>query len=156
MTQDMANRIVFILCFFLLSCGGIRKAERRVLSNPESAERVFRELEKTRPCSNDTSYITSIDTIVEVDHYVSRLPALNFPSFAIPNNVEKHECKKEKIIVSKTGYVVDNRRLNVALDSVRYFKTLNDINSKDKNKYQKRFILLIIGIIIYAIIKIKL
>ena len=152
----MANKLnLFLLFLLLVSCNPIRKAERRVLENHESAERVFRELEKTRPCANDTSFITSIDTVVEFEHFASsfKQPSFRFGQISYSKDTV---IKKVKVTEYKTSYIVDNRRLNVALDSVRFYKTLSVEYNKDKYQYKKALILLIISILIYIIIKIKL
>lgn len=147
--------ILLILVLILTACNPIRKAERRVLNDVASSERVFRELEKTRPCANDTSFVLKMDTIYSID-------TTTFYKYDTINNVitlkeaGKTIYKTQKVFETKMAYIVDNRRLDIALDSVRYFKTLSQINKDTSNKYKSRFwgIILIIGGI--ALIKIIL
>ena len=116
-----------LILLILTACNPIRKAERRVLNDIASSERVFRELEKTRPCANDTSFVVLKDTILSSD-------TITDYKYDTINNVitktlqGKTIYKTKKVVEIKTGYIVDTRRLGLALDSVRYFKTLSTSN----------------------------
>ena len=116
-----------LILLILTACNPIRKAERRVLNDVASSERVFRELEKTRPCANDTSFVVLKDTILSSD-------TITDYKYDTINNVitktlqGKTIYKTKKVVEIKTGYIVDTRRLGLALDSVRYFKTLSTSN----------------------------
>ena len=145
----MANKskifIFYLICLFLiivLGCNPVRKAERRVLNNLESSERVFRELEKTRPCANDTTIITKNDTTLLIDTII------NYKRDTISiNGVEYITIKEEPKTIVKTvtvhkvhtGYIVDTRRLGIVLDSVRYYKVNAQINKEVGNKWKWRF-----------------
>jgi hypothetical protein len=145
----MANKskifIFYLICLFLIivfGCNPVRKAERRVLNNLESSERVFRELEKTRPCANDTTIITKNDTTLLIDTIV------NYKRDTISiNGVEYITIKEEPKTIVKTvtvhkihtGYIVDTRRLGIVLDSVRYYKVNAQINKEVGNKWKWRF-----------------
>ena len=156
MIQDMGNKLnIFVLFLALVSCNPLQKAQKRILANPEASERIFRELEKTRPCANDTRFITDIDTITEVEHFISKLPKFTFPSFAITPPKDTF-IKKIKIREIKTGYIVDTRRLGIMADSLRFYKTSLDNATHTAYQYKKWLILAIIAILIYIIIKVKL
>jgi hypothetical protein len=147
-------KILFLL-LLLASCNPLRKAERRVLASPEASERVFRELEKTRPCANDTSFITFLDTLVTTDTIT------DYKRDTINNVITLTEkgktiYKTKKVVEIKTGYIVDTRRLGILADSVRFYKTSLDIASKTSYEYKKWLILLVIAILAYIIIKLKL
>jgi len=145
----MANNskifVFYLICLFLiiaLGCNPILKAERKVLNNLESSERVFRELEKTRPCANDTTIITKNDTTLLVDTII------NYKRDTISiNGVEYITIKEEPKTIVKTvtvhkvhtGYIVDTRRLGIMLDSVRYYKVNAQINKEVSNKWKWRF-----------------
>lgn len=144
-----------IVALLIISCNPLQKAQRRILANPDASERIFRELEKTRPCDNDTAFIVNSDTITRTDTII------NYKRDTVNNVITLTEqgktiYKTQKVLETKMAYIVDNRRLNIALDSVRYFKTLSQINKDTSNKYKSRFwgIILIIGGI--ALIKIIL
>ncbi len=147
-------KILFLL-LLLASCNPLRKAERRVLASPDASERIFRELEKTRPCANDTSFITLLDTLVTIDTIT------DYKRDTINNVITLTEkgktiYKTKKVVEVKTGYIVDTRRLGILADSVRFYKTSLDIASKTSYEYKKWLILLVIAILAYIIIKVKL
>jgi hypothetical protein len=156
MILDMAIKVkILFLLLLLASCNPLRKAERRVLASPEASERVFRELEKTRPCANDTSFITFLDTLVTTDTIT------DYKRDTINNVITLTEkgktiYKTKKVVEIKTGYIVDTRRLGILADSVRFYKTSLDIASKTSYEYKKWLILLVIAILAYIIIKLKL
>jgi hypothetical protein len=159
----MANKskifIFYLICLFLiivLGCNPVRKAERRVLNNLESSERVFRELEKTRPCANDTTIITKNDTTLLIDTII------NYKRDTISiNGVEYITIKEEPKTIVKTvtvhkvhtGYIVDTRRLGIVLDSVRYYKVNAQINKEVGNKWKWRFWGLLGILIAFILIK---
>lgn len=144
--------ILLILILILTACNPIRKAERRVLNDMAASERVFRELEKTRPCANDTAFVTLLDTLITSD-------TITDYKYDTINNVitktlqGKTIYKTKKVVEIKTGYIVDTRRLGLALDSVRYFKTLSISNKDTSDKWRLRFWVLIIALIGIFILK---
>lgn len=156
MILDMAIKVkILFLLLLLASCNPLRKAERRVLASPDASERIFRELEKTRPCANDTSFITLLDTLVTIDTIT------DYKRDTINNVITLTEkgktiYKTKKVVEVKTGYIVDTRRLGILADSVRFYKTSLDIASKTSYEYKKWLILLVIAILAYIIIKFKL
>jgi hypothetical protein len=138
----MANKILVLFLMLSLGCNPIRKAERKVLNNLESSERVFRELEKTRPCVNDTTLITKYDTTLLVDtiiNYTRDTITIDGKEYITIFEQPKTIVKTVKVHEIKTGYIVDTRRLNLALDSVRYYKVNAHINKETSNKWMWRF-----------------
>jgi hypothetical protein len=132
----------------------IQKAERKVLNDRDASERLFRELEKTRPCANDTSFVVKMDTIYNID-------TTTYYKYDTINNVValkeagKTIYKTQKVIETKLAYIVDNRRLAIALDSLRYFKTLSQVNKDTSNSWRAKFwylILIIGGIALFKLI----
>jgi hypothetical protein len=118
------------------------KAERRVLNNVASSERVFRELEKTRPCANDTTIITNYDTTLLVDtitDYKRDTITINGIEYITIKEATKTIVKTIKVNQIHTGYIVDTRRLGIVLDSVRYYKVNAQINKEVGNKWKWRF-----------------
>lgn len=155
MILDMAIKVkILFLLLLLASCNPLRKAERRVLASPEASERIFRELEKTRPCANDTSFVTILDTFVTSDTIT------DYKRDTINNVITLTEkgktiYKTKKVVEIKTGYILDTRRLGIMADSLRFYKTSLDIASKTSYEYKKWLILLVIAILAYIIIKVK-
>lgn len=148
-------RISLILFLFLAACNPLQKAQKRILANPEASERIFRELEKTRPCANDTAFIVNSDTITQTDTIT------NYKRDTINNVITLTEqgktiYKTRDIIKIKTGFIVDTRRLAIMADSLRYFKTSLEISNTTSYKYKKWLIGLVIVILIYIVIKLKL
>jgi len=145
----MANKskifIFYLICLFLiivLGCNPVMKAERRVLNNLESSERVFRELEKTRPCANDTTIITKNDTTLLVDtitNYKTDTININGVEYITIKEQPKTIVKTIKVNQIKTNYIVDTRRLGIMADSVRYYKVNAQINKEVGNKWKWRF-----------------
>jgi hypothetical protein len=150
---------IYLICLFLLiafGCNPIRKAERKVLNNIESSERVFRELEKTRPCANDTTIITNNDTTFLVDtviDYKRDTITINGIEYITIKEKGKTIVKTIKVNKIHTGYIVDTRRLSIMLDSVRYYKVNSQINKESSKKWRWRFWGLLGILIGYILIK---
>jgi len=147
--------IVYLICLFLLiisGCNSIKKAEKKVLNNKESSERVFRELEKTRPCANDTTIISVSDTLFKTD------TTIDYKRDTINNVVTLTEqgkiiYKTKTVIETKTAYIVDNRRLDLMADSVRFYKVSLQDSINTSNKWRSRFWWLLLGLILFVLIK---
>jgi hypothetical protein len=149
MTSVMGNKTkifaIYLICLFLIiafSCNPILKAERKVLNNVESSERVFRELEKTRPCANDTTIITKNDTTLLIDtitNYKRDTININGIEYITIKEQPKTIVKTIKVNQIKTNYIVDTRRLGIMADSVRYYKVNAQINKEVGNKWKWRF-----------------
>lgn len=137
--------IIYLICLIILlfsACNPIMKAERRVLNDLQSSERVFRELEKTRPCANDTTIITKNDTTLLVDtitNYKTDTITINGIEYITIKEAAKTIVKTIKVNQIHTGYIVDTRRLGIVLDSVRYYKVNAQINKEVGNKWKWRF-----------------
>jgi len=137
--------IIYLICLIVLlisACNPIMKAERRVLNNVESSERVFRELEKTRPCANDTTIITKNDTTLLVDtitNYQRDTININGIEYITIKEAAKTIVKTVTVHKVHTGYIVDTRRLGIMADSVRYYKVNAQINKEVGNKWKWRF-----------------
>jgi len=152
----MANKIIIIFALFILGCNPIKKAERTVLNNLESSERVFRELEKTRPCVNDTTLITKYDTTLLVDtltNYKTDTITINGKEYITIKEAGKTILKTIKVKEIQTSYIVDNRRIGILLDSVRFYKVNSQINKETSNKWMWRFWALLGILIGYILIK---
>lgn len=147
--------IVYLICLFILilsACNPIRKAERRVLNDIQSSERVFRELEKTRPCANDTTFVTNLDTLVTTDTIT------NYKTDTINNVVTLKEVgktiyKTKRVVEIKTGYIVDTRRLGIMVDSVRFYRTSLQDSINTSKKWKLNFWALLGIIIGFILIK---
>jgi len=150
---------VYLICLFLLiafGCNPIRKAERKVLNNIESSERVFRELEKTRPCANDTTIITNNDTTFIVDtitDYKRDTITINGIEYITIKEKGKTIVKTIKVNKIHTGYIVDTRRIGIVQDSVRFYKTSFQDSTNTSKKWRLRFWGLLGILIGYILIK---
>ena len=152
----MVNKIILILALFMVGCNPIKKAERTVLNNLESSERVFRELEKTRPCANDTTIMTKYDTTLLVDtitNYQRDTITINGKEYITIKEAAKTIVKTVKVHQIHTGYIVDTRRVGILLDSVRFYKVNSQINKETSNKWMWRFWALFGILIGYILIK---
>ncbi len=136
---------VYLICLLLLitfGCNPVMKAERRVLNNLESSERVFRELEKTRPCANDTTIITNYDTTLLIDtitDYKTDTININGIEYITIKEAAKTIVKTVTVHKVHTGYIVDTRRLGIVLDSVRFYKTSLQDSINTSKKWRLRF-----------------
>ena len=137
--------IIYLICLIILlisSCNPIMKAERRVLNDVQSSERVFRELEKTRPCANDTTIITKNDTTLLVDtitNYQRDTITINGTEYITIKEAPKTIVKTIKVHQIHTGYIVDTRRLGIMIDSVRFYKTSLQDSINTSKKWRGRF-----------------
>lgn len=144
--------LLLIAILILTACNPIRKAERRVLNDVASSERVFRELEKTRPCANDTAFVILLDTLLTTDTIT------DFKYDTINNVVTLKEAgktiyKTKRIVEIKTGYIVDTRRIGIMADSLRIYKASLESSIKSHKEWRLRFWLLIIALIGIFILK---
>ena len=144
--------ILLILVLILTACNPIRKAERRVLNDVASSERVFRELEKTRPCANDTAFVTLLDTLLTIDTIT------DYKYDTINNVITLKEAgktiyKTKRVVEIKTGYIVDTRRLGIMADSLRFYKLSLETSTKYHKEWRFRFWLLLASLIGIFILK---
>jgi len=150
---------IYLICLFLLiafGCNPVLKAERKVLNNIESSERVFRELEKTRPCANDTTIITKNDTTTLIDtitNYKTDTININGIEYITIKEQPKTIIKTVKVNQVQTGYIVDTRRLTITLDSVRYYKESLQQSKDTSKKWRLRFWVLLGILIGFILIK---
>jgi hypothetical protein len=137
--------IIYLICLIILlisACNPIMKAERRVLNDVQSSERVFRELEKTRPCANDTTIITKNDTTLLVDtitNYKTDTVNINGIEYITIKEQPKTIVKTVTVHKVHTGYIVDTRRLGIVQDSVRFYKTSLQDSINTSKKWRGRF-----------------
>ena len=154
-TKIILFYLALLAIAILSSCNPLQKAQRRILANPAASERIFRELEKTRPCANDTSFVTILDTLVTSDTII------DYKRDTINNVITLTEAgktiyKTKKVVEVKTGYIVDTRRLAIMADSLRFYKTFLENAKHTSYQYKKWLIVAILSILIYIIIKLKL
>jgi hypothetical protein len=163
MILDMGNKskifAIYLICIFLLiafSCNPVLKAERKVLNNVESSERVFRELEKTRPCANDTTIITNYDTTLLVDtitNYKRDTITINGIEYITIKEAAKTIVKTVTVNKVHTGYIVDTRRIGIVQDSVRFYKASLQESINTTKKWKGSFWCLIAIIFGFILIK---
>lgn len=154
----MARLSIFIL-LFLVACNPIRKAERLILNDKEASERVFRALEPSHPCANDTAIVTIIDTLVTTDtliNYKRDTIQVNGIEYITIKEEPKTIIKTVKVNKINTAYIVDTRAIGIALDSVRYYKTLAQVHKDTSNAWSRRFWVLLGSLIIIGFLKYKL
>lgn len=121
----------------------IDKAVAKVLSNPEAKNKVGREWEKDHPCVNDTVTKVKSDTVTTKDT-LSVSDTLRVKDTLYITKKER-ETVTRTIHDTVTNNVVDNRRLNIANDSLNYYKGLSqqrqariDELSKEVKQEKKR------------------
>jgi hypothetical protein len=107
---------LLIICLLLAGCSAVKK----VLKDPAKIEIVGREWEKKNPCVND-SFVTFLsDTLIKFDTtYKFKTDTFNqslIDSIFINKTIKIRDTFKV--------FVNDNRRLNIALDSINHYKGL--------------------------------
>ena len=113
-------KYLLVLCLIIAGCSAVK----RVLKDPAKVEIVGREWEKTHGCVTD-SFVTFVsDTLVKFDTtYKLRLDTIN--SLHIVKSIDTVFINKTIRIKDTTKVIItDLRRLNIALDSVNYYKGL--------------------------------
>lgn len=154
------NSILAVLLIALtFSCNPIRKAERLILNDKDASERIFRALEVTHPCANDTTLIIKYDTTLLIDtviNYQRDTIHINGVEYITIKEAAKTIVKTVKVKQIVTGYVVDTRSLGIALDSVRYYKTLAQVNKETSKSWSRRFWVILGSLIIIGFLKYKL
>ena len=152
-------RISIILLFIVAACNPIKKAERLVLNDKASSERIFRALEPSHPCANDTTIVTKIDTIVTSDtliNYIKDTIRVNGIEYITIKEAPKTIIKTVKVNQMHTAFVVDTRAIGIVLDSVRYYKALAQVNKDTSKDWSRRFWVLLGSLIIIGFLKYKL
>ena len=111
---------IVIICLFLAGCSAVKQ----VLKDPKKTDIVGREWEKTHPCTTDSFVSFISDTLVKFDTtYKYKLDTIN--SLQVFERVDTvFISKTTRIKDTAKVYVTDLRRLNIALDSVSYYKGL--------------------------------
>lgn len=153
------GKLSIFLLLILVACNPIRKAERLILNDKAASERVFRALEPLHPCANDTAIVTKIDTLVTTDtliNYKRDTIQVNGIEYITIKEEPKTIIKTVKVHQIHTGYVVDTRAIGLALDSVRYYKTLAQVNKDTSKDWSRRFWVLLCSLIIIGFLKYKL
>ena len=161
------------LVIFLASCASQKKldssATKRVLANKSLTDKVGREWEKSNPCVNDTfTKLLPGETIIKSDTF--EIPVYSTDTLEVSQAVIKW---KERVITHNVIRVdtlrltvEDTRRLNIATDSMNYYKGLMiqaqaqaDEYRKERNKAQRNLwiliVLLIGGAALYYIKKVN-
>lgn len=112
-----------IIAICLIACNPVKQ----VLKDPAKVDIVGREWEKKNPCNNDTLTVTNSDTTILLDtlyNIYTDTVIVEGATKVIFKQVPKIVTKTIKIRDTVNNYVVDNRRLNIALDSANYYKGL--------------------------------
>ena len=113
-------KYILILCLLVAGCSAVK----RVLKDPAKVEVVGREWEKKNPCVNDSFVQIVSDTLIKFDTTYKY-------KFDTISNIEIVK-KVDSIFINKTikikdtfkVFINDNRRLNIAFDSVNHYKGL--------------------------------
>lgn len=120
------KNIIFALIILLpfCSCMTDRKAVDRVLAKPPLKEQVGREWEKANPCANDSiQIIVPGDTLIQTDTVTNIIRDVEFREGQTKvQTVYKTITNTRTIHDTIKVTVVDTRRLNIANDSVNFYK----------------------------------
>jgi hypothetical protein len=114
-------KYLLILCLVIAGCSAVKK----VLKDPAKVEVVGREWEKKNPCVTDSFVSFVSDTLIKFDTtYKIKLDTIN--SLKVIESIDTVFINKTIRIKDTTKVIItDLRRLNIALDSVIYYKGLS-------------------------------
>jgi len=121
------KRIILILIIFLLACNSVKQ----VLKDNAKTEIVGREWEKRNPCVNDTmSYtVTDTSTVIDTTYYLF-YDTITYKgkNTIVIRKVPELVTKILTIRDTVHNYIVDNRRLRIAIDSTSWYaKQCNEL-----------------------------
>lgn len=150
-TVRLYAALLIFIAFGYCSCNAVT----RVLKDPAKKEKVGREWEKANPCVNDTMvapgeliFIKGKDSsfpvyIKAVDYKFKTLDTLIKGSkVKVDTNgnilISLKVCRPDTIIRPVNHYVTDNRRLNIANDSVAYYARLSAFNAQQAARYRQQ------------------
>ncbi len=151
--------IIIIVCLWGCSSTGRNdKAYYRVINNPNLSSRAFYELQKTRPCVNDT--LTQLINGKEEIIY-DTLGFYNTDTLTDVQTDIKYITKYKDVVktIRKTdtirSIVEDTRRWNLANDSLIYYRgKVDQLNADVKSERQRgnKWLGWFIGLVVVSII----
>ena len=111
-------KYLLVICLLIAGCSAVK----RVLKDPAKVEVVGREWEKKNPCVNDSFVAILSDTLIKFDTtYKFKFDTIN--KIDIVKVIDTVLINKTiKIRDTFKVFINDNRRLNIALDSVNHYK----------------------------------
>jgi hypothetical protein len=111
-------KYLLVICLLIAGCSAVK----RVLKDPAKVEVVGREWEKKNPCVNDSFVAFISDTLIKFDTtYKFKFDTIN--KIDIVKVIDTVLINKTiKIRDTFKVFINDNRRLNIALDSVNHYK----------------------------------
>lgn len=117
-------KYLLVICLLIAGCSAVK----RVLKDPAKVEVVGREWEKKNPCVNDSFVAILSDTLIKFDTtYKFKFDTIN--KINIVKVIDTVLINKTiKIRDTFKVFINDNRRLNIALDSVNHYKGLSAYN----------------------------
>ncbi len=148
-TSDLLTFYIFIIVSIIIavSLGGCSTAKdsrafKRVVNNPELADRTFKQLEKTRPCTNDTTIFVDGKEVIKYDTVFSK----DFQTDTTILNDTVYITKTKPVYINKYIYktdtvksvVTDNRRLQLAYDDNNKLKGANEVLTKSVKSERQR------------------
>ena len=142
---------ISLLLLLLIGCNPVKQ----VLRDQEKLEEVAKVVVKGGWCANDTTFITTSDTLVELDTLV-RIDTLT-DTYVFNDTTYITKWKTREITKSITihdtikSFIVDNARVRLLqADSVRLSNDLTEWKGKANNRLSLLILLLIaIGVFIY-------
>lgn len=138
---------LYLLVLSAVVCSVSCNSVKRVLNDETKLEKVGREWEKKNPCNNDTLVISKSDTTIMLDTLYKIYNDTLRVDGKVVTLIKKVPVEVTKIIRIRDTvnvYTVDNRRLNIALDSIVYYKyraakyeeNFNKIEAKTKDVFE--------------------
>jgi hypothetical protein len=146
---------ISLLLILLIGCNPVKQ----VLRDQEKLEEVAKVVVKGGWCANDTTFISTSDTLVEVDTLV-RIDTLT-DTYVFNDTTYITKWKTREITKSITihdtikSFIVDNARVRLLqADSVRLSNDLTEWKGKANNRLSL-LILLLIAIALFVYLKLR-
>ena len=142
---------ISLLLLLLIGCNPVKQ----VLRDQEKLEEVAKVVVKGGWCTNDTTYITKSDTLVEVDTLIEIQKDLEVVTFNDTTYFTKWKTKTitKTLTIRDTlkSYIVDNARVRLLqTDSARLTSEVNEWKGKANNRLNWLLsLLVIIALFIY-------
>jgi hypothetical protein len=143
--------LLFVVLFLSVKCNPVKQ----VLRDQEKLEEVAKVVVKGGWCANDTTFITTSDTLVEVDTLVRIDTLTDTYVFNDTNYITKWKTREitKSITIHDTikSFIVDNARVRLLqADSVKFSNLANDYKAKaDSRLSWIIFLLAIIALFVY-------
>lgn len=127
--------IIALLLYFFTSCNTLKKAENKVLENPQSVDKIGKKWALLNPCVNDTSIVKGEPVLIKGKDNIFPV-YIPYPVYKIKGidttiqgsrikidtlgnvNIDLKSPTPDTVKVPTNNYITDKRRLKIVTDSL--------------------------------------